>query len=332
MPVTIDGTFVNPAEPLAVLENIPTEILIRKVDQNQTPVSGAEFGLYSEDGKLLMTAVSDTEGNALFVGAAYGSYVIRELSAPEGYLMSRDVIHITLNEDYTNSDIPAATVINPEKKLLLIKTDTSGNPIPGVSFSLINATTGETVETAVSDKDGAFIFHAFDYGEWIIREDAAPVGFCKMEDIRFQVRDGWTKSEPILCVNIPNHYEFLKTDSSGNPLEGVKFRLEDESGKDLSTYTSGKDGIVHIEGLSPGTYLIREIETLEGYSVTGEVIKVKLDQYYAVPEKLRQLKNYTTIQTGVHMAVTGVMWLGLAVMFVSGTVGIIRRRKAHIAK
>jgi hypothetical protein len=34
----------------------------------------------------------------------------------------------------------------------------------------------------------------------------------------------------------------------------------------------------------------------------------------------------------VHMAVTGVMWLGLAVMFVSGTVGIIRRRKAHIAK
>lgn len=66
--------------------------------------------------------------------------------------------------------------------------------------------------------------------------------------------------------------------------------------------------------------------------MTGEVIKVKLDQYYAVPEKLRQLKNYTTIQTGVHMAVTGVMWLGLAVMFVSGTVGIIRRRKAHIAK
>ncbi len=332
VPVTIDGTFVNHAEPLAVLENIPTEILIRKVDQNQTPVSGAEFGLYSEDGKLLMTAVSDTEGNALFVGAAYGSYVIRELSAPEGYLMSHDVIHITLDEGYTNSDIPAATVINPEKKLLLIKTDTSGNPIPGVSFSLINATTGETVETAVSDKDGAFVFHSFDYGEWIIREDAAPVGFCKMEDIRFQVRDGWTQSEPILCVNIPNHYEFLKTDSSGNPLEGVKFRLEDESGKDLSNYTSGKDGIVHIEGLTPGTYLIREIETLEGYSVTGEVIKVKLDQYYAVPEKLRQLKNYTTIQTGVHMAVTGVMWLGLAVMLVSGTVGIIRRRKAHIAK
>ena len=26
------------------------------------------------------------------------------------------------------------------------------------------------------------------------------------------------------------------------------------------------------------------------------------------------------------------MWLGLAVMLVSGTVGIIRRRKAHIAK
>ena len=103
--------------------------------------------------------------------------------------------------------------------------------------------------------------------------------------------------------------------------------LEDENGKDLGTYESGKDGMVQIKDLKPGTYLIREIETLEGYSVSGEVIKLKLDEYYTVPEKLKQFVNYTTIQTGVHIAVTGVMWAGLGLMAISGTVGLIRRRR-----
>ncbi|MBQ9210176.1 MAG: hypothetical protein IJ153_00605 [Clostridia bacterium] len=327
VPITIDGTFVNPAEPIATLENCQSEILIEKVDQNNTALQGAEFGLYDESGKLVMTAVSDAEGMARFVGADYGKYTIRELSAPDGYLKSLDVISVTIDEGYTNTDQPAATVIDPEKKIMCIKADTSGRPIPGVAFSLYNAATMEKAETAVSDKDGVIIFRSFDYGDWIIREDAAPEGYSRMEDIRFQVSAGWTQPKPILCVNIPNHYEFQKTDSSGNPLVGAKFRLEDESGKELGTYASGKDGMVEIKDLKPGTYFIREIETLEGYSVSGEVIKLKLDEYYVVSEKLRQFVNYTTIQTGVHLAVTGVMWAGIALMVISGTVGILKKRR-----
>lgn len=327
VPITIDGTFVNPKEPIATLENCQAAIVIQKVDQNNTALQGAEFGLYDESGKLVMTAVSDMEGMARFVGVDYGKYTIRELSAPAGYLPSRDVISVTVDEGYTNSDKPAATVINPEKKIMCIKADTSGKPIPGVEFSLYNTVTMEKVETAVSDKDGVVIFHNFDYGDWIIRETAAPEGYSKMEDIRFQVNDGWKEPTPILCVNIPNHYEFMKTDSSGTPLAGVKFRLEDENGKELGIYESDQDGLVQIKNLLPGIYFIKEIETLEGYSVSGEVIKLKLDEYYVVPEKLKQFVNYTTIQTGVHLAVTGVMWAGLGLMVISGTVGLIRRRR-----
>ena len=327
VPITIDGTSVNPKEPIATLENCQSVILIQKVDQNNTALQGAEFGLYDESGRLIMTAVSDVEGMARFVGADYGKYTIRELSAPDGYLVSRDVISVTIDEGYTNTYTPAATVIDPEKRIMCIKADTSGKPLPGVEFSLYNVSTMEKVETAVSDKDGVVIFHNFDYGDWIIRENAAPEGFSRMEDIRFQVHDGWKEPKPILCVNIPNHYEFMKTDSSGNPLAGVKFRLEDEKGRELGTYESGRDGMVKIRDMKPGTYLIREIETLEGYSVSGEVIKLKLDEYYTVPEKLRKFVNYTTIQTGVHIAVTGVMWAGLGLMAVSGTLGLIRRRR-----
>lgn len=330
--ITIDGTFVNPEKPVATFINCLSEILIQKVDQNGTAVQGAEFGLYDADGKLVMTAASDAEGMVRFTGAAYGKYTIRELSAPVGYLMNHDVISISIDEGYVNSNKPAATVENPEKKIMCIKSDTSGKPIPGVEFSLLDAATMEVVETAASDKDGVFTFHNFDYGDWIIRESKAPDGYSPMEDVRFHVGDGWSQPKPILCVNIPNHYEFKKTDSDGNPLAGVKFRLEDEKGKELGIYESDKDGLVQIKDLLPGNYIIREIETLEGYTVSGEVIKLKLDEYYVSPEKLRQFVNYTTIQTGVHMAVTGIMWVGLGLMAVSGTVGLIRRRRQRKTK
>ena len=55
-----------------------------------------------------------------------------------------------------------------------------------------------------------------------------------MEDVHLRVGDDWTHPKPIMCVNIPDHYEFVKTDSEGKPLTGVKFRLEDEEGTELA--------------------------------------------------------------------------------------------------
>ena len=192
-PITVDGTFKNPDEPIATLTNCPTELLVQKVDQNNVALSGAQFGLFDEKDELVMTAVSDAEGLVRFVGAAVGKYTFRELEAPDGYLMSKDVIHVTIDEGYTNSDTPLATVINREKKITCIKVDTAGTPMPGIAFSLYNASTMEKVETAVSNQDGVFIFSQFDYGDWIIRENAAPNGYCRMEDIRVHVGDDWTE-------------------------------------------------------------------------------------------------------------------------------------------
>lgn len=327
VPIIIDGTFVNPEQPIATLENCPSEILIQKIDQNGAALQGAEFGLYNESGRLVMTATSDMEGMVRFTYVDYGQYTIRELSAPGGYLLNHDVISVTLDDDYTNSDGPTATVTNHEKKIMCIKVDTSGSPMSSVEFTLYNATTMETVETVTSDADGVLIFRNFDYGDWLIRETAAPEGFCQMEDYTFHVDESWSAPDPVMFVNIPNHYEFVKTDSSGNPLAGVKFQLEDAGGTVLNTYVTGEDGIIRIEGLTPGAYFIREIKTLEGYSLSGEVIKVTLDEFYAIPEVMKQFVNYTTIQTGVRMAITGVMWLGLGLMLVSGTVYIVRKRR-----
>jgi len=170
------------------------------------------------------------------------------------------------------------------------------------------------METATSNEKGEFIFTKFDYGVWIIRETKVPEGFNRMEDIMVSVDSDWVEPEPFTCVDIPNHYEFVKTDNEGHPLPGVKFTLEDSEGNILRDLISGEDGIVHVDDLTPGSYLIREIKTLEGFTVTGETMEVIINDHYIVPDEMFVLVNYPDIQTGVDFEITPWMYAGGAAM------------------
>lgn len=331
-PVTIDGRYINPTEPLATISNCPTEILLQKVDEKGAALPGAEFGLFDEDGSLIQQAVSDTEGILRFTHVPYGTYTIRETAAPAGYLLSKYGIRITLNEGYVNAGKPVTTITDQPKRITYLKVNPSGKPIAGVAFSLIEASTEKVVETVTSDANGVFTFTQIDYGDWIIRETAAPEGYSRMADKHLHIGADWKMPEPIMCVNIPNHYEFLKTDASGTPLAGIKFRLESESGKDLGTFVSSKDGIVRMTELTPGTYYIKEIETLEGFSLSGEAVKFTLDEHYVVPDQMKRWINYTVIQTGVNLAITATMWIGMSLIVLGGVVLFIRKKRGTMDK
>ena len=153
-----------------------------------------------------------------------------------------------------------------------------------------------------------------------------------------QVMDaGSVQLSSITCANIPNHYEFIKVDGSGNPLSGVKFTLEDANGNVLRELVSGDDGIVSVTDLTLGTYIIREMEAPEGFVQTEETITVTIDENYVAPTELFKLVNHsvTDIQTGVDITITPVMWaggaaalIGFALMISSG----MRKRKARHRK
>lgn len=312
--------------------NDPAEIMIRKNDQNGIALSGARFGLFNMDGIQIAASVSDDEGMVRFTLVPHGTYTIQETSAPDGYLLNRSSFSVTVNQNWTNGEEPVATVVNHAKQIKFMKVDTSGKPMPGITFKLINAETGLAVEKTVSDENGCFVFTKFNYGAWIVREAFAPEGYSKMPDYTFSVTDDWTEPAPIMLVNIPDHYEFIKTDTSGTPLAGVKFILEDADGNKLQELVSDKDGIVSITELKPGVYYIKETETLKGYTLSGDVRKLMIDQYYIVKDEMPKWINYTTIQTGVNLVVTGVMWIGIGLMVTSGTVGIIRKKRERSNK
>ena len=298
-----------------------TRFSLRKVDESGKPLAGVMFGLKKADGMLMMTAKTDAKGMATFEKVPFGTYTLVETQALPGYLKADTEIRLTVDGTFVNPKEPIATVTNERQKIRGLKVDTAGQALTGAAFSLINADTGEIVDVAASDEKGEFYLTGFGYGDWIIRETVVPEGFNRVEDVLIHVDEDWKAPNTLLFTDIPNHYEFIKVDEDGCPMEGVKFALEDEDGNVLRELASGEDGIVRADDLKPGVYVIREIETQAGYRLTEETIRVVIDENYIVPDELFRLVNFPEeersrdeIQTGVDVPVTPMMLYGLISM------------------
>lgn len=313
-----------------------TRFSLHKVDESGKPLSGVMFGLKKADGMLMMTAKTDAKGMATFEKVPFGTYMLVETRALPGYLKADTEIRLTVDGTFVNPKEPIATVVNERQKIRGLKVDTAGQALTGAAFSLINADTGEIVDVAASDEKGEFYLTGFGYGDWIIRETVVPEGFNRVEDVLIYVDEDWKAPNTLLFTDIPNHYEFIKADEDGCPMEGVKFALEDEDGNVLRELASGEDGIVRADDLKPGVCIIREIETQAGYRLTEETIRVVIDENYIVPDELFRLVNFPKeerpkdeIQTGVDVPVTPMMLYGLISMALGAVLmfaEIIRRR------
>ena len=311
-----------------------TRFSLRKVDESGKPLSGVMFGLKKADGMLMMTAKTDAKGMATFEKVPFGTYTLVETQALPGYLKADTEIKITVDGTFVNPKEPIATVTNERQKIRGLKVDTAGQALPGAAFSLINADTGEIVDVAASDEKGEFYLTGFGYGDWIIRETVVPEGFNRVEDVLIHVDEDWKAPNTLLFTDIPNHYEFIKVDEDGCPMEGVKFALEDEDGNVLRELASGEDGIVRADDLKPGVYIIREIETQAGYRLTEETIRVVIDENYIVPDEMFRLVNFPEeerpkdeIQTGVDVPVTPMMLFGVASVICGMAIFVLRAIK-----
>ena len=93
-----------------LIESIPkgkANLTVNKVDENGSPLEGATFELTgpvdSEAAGTRTSTKTNTEGKTVFSNLAYGEYILKEVSAPDGYVVSKKEIHVMLGKD---SDTP----------------------------------------------------------------------------------------------------------------------------------------------------------------------------------------------------------------------------------
>lgn len=129
------------------------EIQGLKVDDNGRELEGAVIGLFpagtTEFTKdtALMVASSDKDGKFSFKNIPVGSYIVKEISAPEGYIIDNDNYEVTISE---NEQIVEVKIVNIMKIGKLTLTHTYGtSPKTGADDTIIFITGALSLTAAI---------------------------------------------------------------------------------------------------------------------------------------------------------------------------------------
>ena len=247
--------FVNNGKPI---ENklIRGNIHGKKVDEDGFSIAGAVFGLFAKDETefseetALLTAKSNEIGVFGFFDVPYGEYLVRELSCPPAFVLSEEIIPVTVSEQDQIVEITMENrFITGSVQVFKQDSETSA-PIPGVVFQVyadvdrnkafdpeIDRLAGELTETEA----GVYQLDGLRYGGYFLREETAGEAYVKDDSSYyfFIETDGETVTvgnNGEIFVNKPVLGSVLirKTDSeTGEALSGAVFGLFDADGKEI---------------------------------------------------------------------------------------------------
>ena len=260
----------------------------KKVDENEKSLENALFGLFAVDtaeftaDNAYMTAVSDENGHFEFDKIPYGEYIVREIEAPTGYILSDESYPVTISED---GEIIEIIAVNKPITVEISKQDVYGNELAGAEMQLENSD-GEVVDKWTSDGTNHVVTE-LPAGGYTLKEIAAPDGYVIATDIRFTVDvygkitvenvDATAVSENgnplIVMVDDTTKVKISKRDiTTDKELAGATLQIIDEDGNVVEEWVS-TDEAHFIEGklIAGKEYTLKEIIAPEGYEIANEI-------------------------------------------------------------
>mgnify|MGYP000456128708 CR=1 FL=1 len=197
----------------------------KKVDENKKSLENALFGLFAVDtaeftaDNAYMTAVSDENGHFEFDKIPYGEYIVREIEAPTGYILSDESYPVTISEDGEVIEIKA---VNKSTKVRISKQDiTTGEELPGATLQIIDED-GNVATEWVSTDEAHFIEGKLIAGkEYTLRETIAPDGYEIASEIKFTVNTDGSVTEVVMYDEHTPDLEIPPTVTIDTPNTGV---------------------------------------------------------------------------------------------------------------
>lgn len=298
-------------------------ISITKTGSANKPLQDAVFGLYKDadaagDTEIIKSTGKD--GKALFADLEAGTYYVKEIAAPNGYVLS-DVVHTFIIGNGENAAWDCGkTITNQLKKytLKLTKKGDDGKLLPDVEFTLSG--NGIDPMTAESGPNGVVTFEGLAFGEYTITEVEAPQGYVKAAPIKVTI-DGSDSAERVIQLEpIENkHTKLIVTkfaEDEKTALPGAKFVIKSADGKyvkvdgtsfdsfagkkeDATAIATGENGTFTLEYLPLGEYVLEEIEAPEGYMIVTASKDFEIKN-----SETRVSINNTKIKTGLKIIKT----------------------------
>ena len=312
---SVEEAHRNPLEPLIVecFDQPQTgKIEVTKVDQDTDENAGEGFAfeiVAAEDildaagnprtgenalgetveltkGTVVDSIITDKEGRAASKELYLGSYLVREIAAPDFYTVNETEQMVVLAAD-TSAEIVWAKVkaADVKTRIELTKVDAYNGmkALPGITFRVFPETLLEEITAGRLDLPAAGREYTTDARGRVRIEDLNhDTTYCIVEThtldgynldptvYRIYVDEkgliGGEKTHVMTIANTPNVVEITKTDITGETeLEGARLEITDADGNIVDEWIS--DGTPHvILGMKAGDYTLTETQAPEGYA------------------------------------------------------------------
>lgn len=231
-------------------------------------LEGAVIRVAYDGGNDFWDLHTNASGKASLSNLKSGTYSVKEISAPAGYLLNDTVQTVKLEAGKTAS----VTLKNKAKPGILIKKydEDTGMPLPDAEFSVAKKG-GSIVYEGMTDKSGQMKVENLSEGWYTITEIAAPKGYL----IADKSKDVYLEGGKCVAVKFDNRLrpslQLMKLDAKTNePLAGAKFKVTKTEDKTVSEYVTDQTGTVVIRDLDEAVYTVEEIQAPNGYTISTD--------------------------------------------------------------
>ncbi|MDE6357761.1 MAG: hypothetical protein K2L15_04120, partial [Eubacteriales bacterium] len=279
------------------------KIIKRDIDTKEV-LANAKFEIWRAENNTTQGLVekvgeyfTDTKGEIVLNNLDYGWYCIKEVQAPNGYLLSEDNTKFVFLEPNQTGDNTKEIIFENAKKpnLVINKIGSVGKePLQGAKFSLFYATTQNGAVTKigdyVTDENGQIIIPTgtLNEGWYKLQETQAPAGYeiQGTGTYEFYLKAG--ESKEITIENVAKSSIVIKKvdADTGEPLAGAHFSISIISdgnssgthGTTIDNVITNSNGVAVVTGLKAGGYIIEETKAPEGYIMTEQTETVWLNK------------------------------------------------------
>ena len=320
----------------------------KKSDEDGNTLGGAVIGIFKTGTEkfttenAIQTTVTAADGSFSFEKVPYGTWVIREIESPTGFVLSEEEIAVTIGAVDEVVEIELVNYfIKGNIELTKVDKDYPDNKLTGAEFEVYSDTNGDgkldsgdkLLGTMTELDGGVYQMKELRYGKYLFREKTAPTGFVLDENV-YSVsieENGKTyiveNEAGVGFVNAAQKgsLKIVKTSSDGK-IEGFSFRVTSDNGYD-QTFKTDKNGEIFIEGLRIGEYTVSEVSdsVSAGYILPADkqaTVKVGATTIVEMHNELRD-----TPKTGDDFNLA--LWVSLAAASVlgAGVLGFVGFKK-----
>lgn len=260
-------------------------------------LSGALIGLFQSDTEefteenALLTVTTGEDGSFAFENLPYGHWIVKEISTPALYTVSKEQHHIYIGVDGQSIEIRVENTLI-RGSVQVVKTEAVDEPssvekedednntflrfLSGAVFDLYADANGnqefDSEDTKIGTlKESDAGYHTAENllaGGYFIKESKAPEGyqldenayyFAITEDGQTAVVENGEAGRGFSNEAYRGNLKITK-DSSDGRKDGFAFEVKSADGSYCETFTTPKSGVIEVTGLRVGIYTVTEIK------------------------------------------------------------------------